>query len=408
MSILMKKLCIIAFLGSFLGVSSNINSSGISLSSAVALSTVLEETREINKMKHQSVLRDHFKFILDALLPATSVQTALAFIYNTCGISNTELQQAAKQSTIEKYNLREVSPEWRVLIDEALKDMGMSSNIVFLEGDELLEEGETVGFHTMPFPFSISVIVLKSLERYASKGLALHTLYHELGHAYHQHNLKSQLVFPVALATALVLLYPTKKFGGGISLALVTPLMAALLVKFYPDISRHYSIAHEKEADLFACEQLIKNNKAYAVIEHLPTVETSSRRPSGEEQREYMIQSLLAHKDKIPTGALKNIDALLLKLVIDDNDVELIRELLDLGAAFSCEGRFSPLAMAILEQKFDIVEEFLKHDIMLEVCHEEEDPLVLYALSYNKPKVRELANKYKKFGDSPPVQKALT
>lgn len=353
-------------------------------------------------------LRDQVTSFVHNLLPTTSVQTAYKIIYRVCGISQNDLQREAKNFAIEKHGLREISPEWRALIEEALKDTGISTNIEFLEGDQLLEEEHAMGFHTMPFPFCTSIIALKPLESYTSRESALWTLYHELGHAYHQHTLKSKLLLPLALTILFTLVYQTRKFGGTLPVKFVVPLMAALFVKFYPTFLRQHSIAQEKEADLFACKHLVQHNKAYAVIEHLPNVDESAmRRASGEEQRDYLLEYLFAHKDKISPDMLKNIDALFLKL-IDDNKPKFIKELLDLGATFSCEGRLSPLGMAIVWQRFDIVEEFLKRDITLATCNEEEDSLILQALTFDKVTVHKLAEKYKKFGDSPTVQQALS
>jgi len=383
----MKRFCLLVILGSFLAASSSTYSSDDS----TIWSIIKKQTSE-------------------------SLRNTLEPIAKGLGIDKVTLREVAKQAVIKEYNLHEPSPEWRVLINETIQAFNKNkdfdiSDIVFLEGENL---GVAAAFAATKLEGLIDIIAALPTEKFYGSHKVVFGLYHEIGHIYHRHDLKSQLIYHASikipsLLSAIYLAGLTASLGAALyynptlilytSLAALNILLGIILPNFIATSGITSALNEkfvEKEASLFACEQLIKHGKAHVILKMLASVD--------DEAEAYLTQCLLEHKDKISAEQLKSQDEVLFKFA--NNNPVLIKRLLDLGASFSCDNRFSPLSIAIIYQRFDVVEVFVDHKITLETCHEQ-DPVVLYALAYNKPKVQELAKKYSEFAALPLVQKAL-
>jgi len=249
----MKKVCLTALLAGFLATSSSICSSDLSFSQKTEQPTV--STIENSFFTGKSWVYEHLKNIV-------------------------------KQTLMKISDLRESSRELRLLAEEVLRENGITQEVIILESDNLSEDAAYV--QKIP-PFTFLVVNSECAHD-------LWTLYHESGHIYYNHNIalmQKELgtgmlgLIMIFLAYRLHFLNP-QRIGNWCYLLLAPVIIKILFIKYFVK-------QDEKEADLFACAQLLKQNKLDIVLQELLINDRieDDWHPTNAEVREYIQKCLL-------------------------------------------------------------------------------------------------------------------
>jgi hypothetical protein len=188
-----------------------------------------------------------------------------------------------KQQCIKQFNLKEPSPELYEIAFDALKTCGITRPVIFLEDTKQHTDYEGFVFESKPYSlFVLTSLRNSSIEERNSK---IFIAYHECGHLHYRHHAHRLLV--------------DKLFAAPTTTALKENFMAAqtLYEKINEgfDLTAHYR-DQEKQADLFACDGLIKKGREDIILQSIiapHAAEGDISHPSMDESRTYLKECLL-------------------------------------------------------------------------------------------------------------------
>jgi Zn-dependent protease with chaperone function len=242
-----------------------------------------------------------YDYIIQAFLSVFTFYYITSLLTHIFHLDRESLNNLIKTAYMKAYNLKEPSPELYSIAQEALTKSTISRPVIILE-DPRPKAPYTA--YVQEFP-TVAFMVITSLLKESRRQARIKTFaaYHEAGHLHYHHKANRGLFAAFTSSTLIGLslflvkhlhITNTKELLGGM---LIMSVLAALLFKYgLPSYSR----SHEKEADLFACERLIKAGRIDAIMEIInhplgtlePTSSLSATHYSGLEQANYLIECL--------------------------------------------------------------------------------------------------------------------
>ena len=205
----------------------------------------------------------------------------------------------------------EASPVNQQRVAEALKNTGYNRDVIVIENPAL--KPDYAACVTSFSPFELIILTSKNFndEKYDE-----FSLYHELGHLYHQHPSRVRMHVGAALEAILYLCLTSSNiqniFGTLPSRteALVNLASYMSSLNLIVSVSPPYQRLDEREADLYACNELIKQGKIDKIYAEIFTIRDlpadgggiqeylaylTETHPSTVEKAKYLFECLYIH-----------------------------------------------------------------------------------------------------------------
>lgn len=192
---------------------------------------------------------------------------------------DSDLIQALKADVIHEKNLREPSPQVEAIAREALRTCGITQDIIVLESDD----ANAIGGYTFTKHGQIFMVLCGG-----ASTQTIFTAYHESGHLYYDHPTEKGIyqnigngILAIITAYLMYKIVTTLKGAGLLrtmaisGAALATAYLARALGSAIAVVHR---IIPEREADLFACQQLARNGKSAVIFEIINQSESVEQR----------------------------------------------------------------------------------------------------------------------------------
>lgn len=189
--------------------------------------------------------------------------------------------ESIKARVMSERNLRAASPAIETMAQKALDDCGITENVIILESDE---NGGKVAYSFRRDEQAFFVFASESEHNQAIKVFAA---YHESGHLYHDHArqntiLPNMLSAILAISASCLFCKSCANFKEGKSLVGWAYQMGILflcgMLNFPAQVI--HKMRQEREADLFACQQLVKNRKSDIILAMINDFEAQNVLPN--------------------------------------------------------------------------------------------------------------------------------
>lgn len=286
--------------------------------------------------------------------------------------------ERAKQAYLNEFNLIEPSPVIYEIVTQALKNCTITLPVIILEDPKPGVDYE--GFVHEARPYSLFVLASLRNDTIEERNSKIWIAHHECGHLHHHHHAHRILVDKLTAQTSNTT--SPQPFDKKPALLATKTLMEKIHDDF--DIPGHFK-DQEKQADLFACEHLIKNGREDIVLQAIIAPhahEKDVEHPSAEESRAYLSEYLMKNGTMSPALYEQG-----LKFAITFNKREYVDQMLHEGAlpdTANASG-FTALHRAVQNGDTEQTRELLSAHASVDARDTKGLTPLMWAIEFNKP-----------------------